>query len=181
VETPVSRADALLAHYSDLIKTWSSRLDLVAPGDLDRLRSRHIDDSLRILPLLRSLGPGPVLDVGSGAGFPGIPLSIEVPDRRFRLLEPRRKKAAFLEQVVRELGLDCEVLAITAEEAMRDAVLRNAHVLATARALAPPTQAVETLAPFVAAGGVAAVWHGPAALLPSGAEKWTRGIAIVRI
>ncbi|MGH2694478.1 MAG: 16S rRNA (guanine(527)-N(7))-methyltransferase RsmG, partial [Actinomycetota bacterium] len=125
--------------YAELVRAWGSRLGLVSERDLDRFRERHIEDSLRLLPLLDSLPVGPAVDVGSGAGLPGIPLAISRPQREWRLLEPRRRRSAFLEEVVRELALDnCEVVIATAQEAARDPRLARAHVLATARALTPP-------------------------------------------
>jgi 16S rRNA (guanine527-N7)-methyltransferase len=168
-----------LADYAGLVREWAARVDLVAPGDLDRFESRHIADSLRLLRLLRSLPPGPAVDVGSGAGLPGVPLAIADPSRPWRLLEPRRMRLAFLEEVVRALALDCEVVALTAERAAEDPRLRRAHVLAVARALAPPAAAFRLLGPLVAPGGVAAVFVG-ARELPPGAEEWAQGVAIMR-
>lgn len=179
METRVSRENALQA-YSDLVREWSARINLIGPRDTNGFRERHIDDSLRVVPLLESLPAGPVVDVGSGAGLPGIPLAIASPQRHFRLLEPRLKRAAFLEEVARALALDCEVLTLTLEEAVRDPRLEGAHVLATARALAPPTEALPRLGPLVRRGGVAAAWHGPGAEVPPNAEEWQEGIAIVR-
>jgi 16S rRNA (guanine527-N7)-methyltransferase len=180
VEPPLSRDDSRLTTFCELVAKWASRLDLVAPGDLERLRKRHIDDSLRVEPLLREVPPGPVLDVGSGAGFPGIPLAIVAPERHFRLLEPRTARAAFLEEAVRLLELDCEVLLLRAEDAAREARLRRAHALSTARGVAPPIRAFELLAPLTAPGGTSVVFLGRAAALPPGSEEWRRGLAIVR-
>ena len=146
---------------------------------MTRLRERHIEDSLRLLPLLTDLPPGPCLDVGSGAGLPGIPLAIGDPQRHWVLLEPRRKRAAFLEEVVRELELDCEVRAQPAEQAVRE--LGGSMTLVTARALAPPPQAIQLCLPFVAEGGLAAIFLGRGAALPLGAEEWSDGVAIVRV
>jgi 16S rRNA (guanine527-N7)-methyltransferase len=161
------------------VREWAPRLDLVAPGDLDRFESRHIADSLRLLGLVRSLPPGPAADVGSGAGLPGVPLAIADPSRPWRLLEPRRRRMAFLEEVVRSLALDCEVVALSAERAAEDPRLRRAHVLAVVRAVAPPAAAFPLLAPLVAPGGVAAVFVGGGEL-PPGAEEWAQGVAIMR-
>jgi 16S rRNA (guanine527-N7)-methyltransferase len=180
VEPPLSRDDARLASFCELVVRWAPRLDLVSPGDLERLRERHIDDSLRIEPLLRDVPPGPVLDVGSGAGFPGIPLAIVAPQRHFRLLEPRTARAAFLEEAVRVLELECEVLLLRAEDAAREPRLRRAHALSVARALAPPTRAFELLAPLTSPGGASVVFLGEGAALPAGSEEWRRGLAIVR-
>lgn len=147
-----------LAAYTALVLEWAPRLDLVAPGDLSRLRRRHIDDSLRAASIVAAAPPGPAIDVGSGAGFPGIPLAIAGPRRRWRLLEPRRRRAAFLEEVVRALELDCEVVNRTAEQIAEDAAFVRAHVVATARALAPPLEAKKKLVPLLAAGGRGIVW-----------------------
>ena len=172
--------DAALARYEELVRAWSPQLNLVAAADLPRLRERHIDDSLRLAPLLDELPDGPCVDVGSGAGLPGVPLAIARPAREWRLLEPRRKRAAFLEEVVRELGLDAEVLTISAEQAAHDPRLRARHALAVGRALAEPSDALARLRPLVGPDGVAAVFLGRGAELPAGSEEWRRGIAIVR-
>jgi 16S rRNA (guanine527-N7)-methyltransferase len=167
-----------LARYEELLRAWASKLDLVSDSDLPRLRYRHIDDSLRLLPLLDELPPGPCVDVGSGAGLPGVPLAIADPSRSWRLLEPRRRRAAFLEEVVRELELDAEVVVSTAEQAAID--IGPVHALAVGRALAEPPAALALLAPLVGESGVAAVFLGRTAEVPPGAEEWSEGIAIVR-
>jgi 16S rRNA (guanine527-N7)-methyltransferase len=167
-----------LRRYEELLRAWAPKLNLVSLDDLGRLRTRHIDDALRLVPLLADLPPGPCIDVGSGAGLPGIPLAISGPSRRWRLLEPRRRRAAFLEEVVRELELDAEVIAGTAEEAAVG--LGPVHALAVARALAEPPAAFALLRPLVAENGVAAVFLGREAEVPAGAEEWAEGVAIVR-
>jgi len=169
-----------LAAYADLVRFWAPRLDLISPGDLDGFEERHVADSLRLLPLIAKLPPGPCVDVGSGAGLPGIPLAI-ASSRHWRLLEPRHKRAGFLEEVVRELGLDCEVLAITAEEAAQRTDLRGAHALATARAVASPGAALDLLLPLVAPGGKAVVFVGKGAEIPVNAEEWAPGIATMPV
>ena len=169
-----------LEAYADLVRSWAPRLDLVAPGDLDRFEERHVRDSLKALPLVAAAPPGPAVDVGSGAGLPGIPLALADPARHWRLLEPRAKRAAFLEEAVRALGLDCEVLAKSASEAALDPALTRAHSVATARALAAPTRALELLRLLGAPGGTGLVWVGKGALLPPEAEETAPGIASVR-
>ena len=170
-----------LAAYVALVRLWAPRLDLVAPGDLDRFEERHVEDSLRLLPLVRSLPAGRAVDVGSGAGLPGIPLAIADPNRLWRLLEPRAKRAAFLEEAIRTLELgNCEVLTITAEAAAKDPGLAESHVLATARALAPPPEAFSMLLPLLAGGGTAAVFLGEAAETPPETQVWAPGIGTMR-
>lgn len=166
--------------YAALVREWAPRLDLVSPADLDRFEERHVEDSLRAAPLLDELPPGPCVDVGSGAGLPGVPLAIARPERRWTLLEPRRRRAAFLEEVVRDLGLDCEVVALTAEEAAKDPGLRARHVLATARAVAEPGAVRGMAEPLLAPGGVTLVFTGATATVPPDAEAWGPGLTIMR-
>lgn len=170
---------SLLEAYAELVRAWAPRLDLIAPGDLDRFEERHIQDSLRVLPLLDEAPGGPCIDVGSGAGLPGIPLAI-ASDRHWRLLEPRKKRAAFLEEVIRELALDCEVISQRAEDAARDPSLAAGHSLGTARALAEPGAALSLVAGLIAPGGVSALFIGANSEPPVGSESWLPGIAIVR-
>lgn len=162
-----------LSAYAELIRAWAPKLDLVSPDDVERFEERHIEDSLRVLDLVAEAPSGPCCDVGSGAGLPGIPLAI-VSERYWRLVEPRSRRAAFLEEVVRALDLDCEVLQMTAKEANRAGLI---HSVVTARALAPPVQAFELITPLVAPEGRAVVFHGPGAKLPDAAESWSDGIA----
>lgn len=171
----------LLDAYAELVRTWALRLNLVSLDDLDRIETRHVQDSLRLAPLLAEAPEGPCMDVGSGAGFPGIPLAITHPARPWRLLEPRSRRAAFLEEVVRELGIpNCEVLALSAEQAALDPGLAEAHLFVAARALAAPPEAFELMKPLVAAGGMAAVFLGSEAEVPRGTQGWENGIAIWR-
>lgn len=176
-----SSQQPLLDAYSELVRTWAMRLNLVSLDDLDRIETRHIQDSLRLAPLLAEAPEGACMDVGSGAGFPGVPLAITHPDRLWRLLEPRSKRAAFLEEVVRQLGLpNCEVVAATAEQAADDASFAAAHAFVCARALAAPPEAFRLMKPLVADGGIAADFLGTGAEVPRGTQGWENGIAIWR-
>jgi 16S rRNA (guanine527-N7)-methyltransferase len=172
--------DDRLAAYAALVRSYGRDLDLVATGDLDRFEARHIEDSLRALEVVRSAPEGPCADLGSGAGLPGIPLAIADPSRLWRLIEPRRRRAAFLEEAVRALGIRAEVVVATATEAGEDAALAHAHAFVAARALAPPDVAFRMLAPLVAPGGTSLVFIGAEAELPAGSEEVQPGLAIVR-
>lgn len=145
--------------YAELVRAYSDRLDLVSPGDLDRFEERHIRDSLRARPWIRRCPPGPAVDVGSGAGLPGIPLAIADPERPWVLLEPRRRRAAFLEEVVRDLDLaNVEVRPQSAEEAVAEH--GAIFTVAIARALAPPMAAIEMLRPLVVPRGTVLLFVG---------------------
>ena len=91
-----------LLNYTRLLERWNGAFNLVSRKDIDRLVARHLLDSLSVLPLLR--GPR-VMDLGSGAGLPGIPLAIACPDLSFTLVDRSDRKARFLTQVIGELDL----------------------------------------------------------------------------
>jgi 16S rRNA (guanine527-N7)-methyltransferase len=162
-----------------MLRSWAPRLDLMAPGDLPRLEERHVEDCLRARPLIEAAPAGPCVDVGSGAGLPGVPLAIAT-GRHWRLLEPRRKRAGFLEEVVRELALDADVIARSAAEAAENPALTG-HAVATARALAPPKEAARVCRGLVIPGGIVVLWIGKRAELPPDAEEPEEGLASIRI
>ena len=91
------------SHYLSMLSFWSVRLNLTAIRNRDLVVRLHFIDSLSVVPLLSR--EGSLLDVGSGAGFPGIPITMMLIEKPVYLLEPRRKRATFLRHVVRELGL----------------------------------------------------------------------------
>jgi 16S rRNA (guanine527-N7)-methyltransferase len=113
-----------------------------------------LDDSLRGLELVGREG-GPVVDVGSGGGAPGIPLALEFPDREFVLLEAQERKCAFLRE---HAPANTRVVWGRAEEQELDWA-----GCAVARALAPPVVAAEWCLPLVRPGGAAVLWIGPSA------------------
>ncbi len=101
--------------YLDLLAFWNRQLNLTAIREPELVVRRHFIDSLSIVPLLSR--EGDFLDAGSGAGFPGIPVKLALPDKPVHLVEPRRKRANFLRQVVRELRLaDVRVLESRLED-----------------------------------------------------------------
>ena len=147
-----------LDDFAGELVAWNRRVNLTRIVDPEGIRVRHVLDSLAcagpVLPELRS-APGPTcIDVGSGAGFPGLPLAIAFPNLSMTLLEATAKKAAFLEHAVDRLGLDrVTVVAERAEVAAWGVPHREAYDLAFARALAPLPVALELCLPFVRPGG----------------------------
>jgi 16S rRNA (guanine527-N7)-methyltransferase len=112
-----------------------------------------LDDSLRGLELVRDLSSGPIVDVGSGGGAPGIPLAHALPEREVVLLEAERRKCTFLEQWAPP---NARVVWGRAEEQETDWA-----GAAVAKALAHPPTAVEWCLPLVREGGIAVLWVGP--------------------
>lgn len=100
----VSRETELFAGYAALVRKWNPSVNLIAPSTMDQLESRHISDSKQLADLSRN-SQGCWLDLGSGGGFPGIVMAIARPDLQVTLLESDQRKAAFLRNVIRELGL----------------------------------------------------------------------------
>lgn len=143
----------------DVVKRWLAAL-LATPGltavrDADEARRVHVDDALSARDLVVE---GPVVDVGSGGGSPGIPLAAARPELRFVLLEATGKKCAFLRRWAAELP-NVEVACARAEEhAAREG--RDAYATALARALAPPPVAVEWCLPLVHLGGRLVLYAG---------------------
>src|SRR5688500_18729537 len=105
----VRPADAFIADlesYAQLLRKWQAVQNLVSRETLNHVWARHFADSLQILPLLRD-GDHNFMDLGSGGGFPALPLAIALKGgpQRFVLVEPNGRKASFLRTVARELGL----------------------------------------------------------------------------
>jgi len=98
--------ERLFAYCRELVK-WNKTINLVGAAPLRELVELHFLDSLALLPMLQSLCPvsSPLLDIGSGAGFPGLVLKAADPERPVALVEPRQKRATFLRHLIRHLGL----------------------------------------------------------------------------
>jgi 16S rRNA (guanine527-N7)-methyltransferase len=142
-----------------VIERWLDEL-VATPGltsvSGDEARRVHLDESLAALDTVRRFD-GPIVDVGSGGGAPGIPLAAALPGREVTLLEATRRKCDFLERWTAELP-NLRVVCGRAEEQPRDA-----WGVAVAKALAPPPVAAEWCLPLVAPGGAAVLYVGPTA------------------
>jgi 16S rRNA (guanine527-N7)-methyltransferase len=147
---------AFETYYRELT-SWNERFNLTAITDREGVLVRHFLDSLSCLKVLlwADLAAGArVVDVGTGAGFPGLPLKIVCPGMRLTLLEATRKKVTYLEHIVRELGLrDIEVIHGRAEELGHSLDHREGHDWALARAVGEMATLAEYLLPLVRVGG----------------------------
>lgn len=139
--------------YAGLLATDAYRLGLVRfdPHSAG-------EEVIASLLLMEVLVPGPLVDVGSGAGLPGIPLAIAV--GAVTLAEPRRRAVAFLEKAARTLEVDLEVIPAPAEELAGTDRREGFHTV-TARAVAPPPVALELAAPLAAPGGAVVLTGAP--------------------
>ena len=159
---PMTTAQAAqFARYHALLTEANARMNLTrVPDDPAEAADRNYLDCVAVLAG-EFPGVSTAVDVGSGAGFPGIPLSIMLPEVRFTLIDALGKRVEFLRGVIDALGLNAEALHLRAEDAARRPELRERFDLAVARAVAPMNVLSEYLLPFVRVGGWALALKGP--------------------
>ncbi|ROU03290.1 16S rRNA (guanine(527)-N(7))-methyltransferase RsmG [Histidinibacterium lentulum] len=149
-----------LASLEDLVDKWTRRINLIAPDSRADIWNRHIRDSAQLVPLAPRPA-GPWLDLGSGAGFPGLVvatiLAEHSPDTLVTLVESDTRKATFLRTAIRTLGLDAEVRTDRAE-----ALPPHNAAIVSARALAPLTRLLGFADRHLAAEGIALLPKGRA-------------------
>ena len=172
--TPVSReTKTRLEKFVDLLLHWQNKFNLVASSTLPIVWTRHVADSLQLLPLAPDAKVW--VDFGSGAGFPGIPIACalaDTPGVMVHLVESVGKKANFLREVVRELGLPARVHQERAEK-FGESCAETVHAV-TARALAPLKTLCDQAFPLIAKGAVGLFPKGQdvAAELTEAAKYW---------
>jgi 16S rRNA (guanine527-N7)-methyltransferase len=164
-----------LDRFAERLLAWQSRINLISPSTVSSLWTRHVADSLQLLELVEppAARPHPQagetrkggvwLDLGSGAGFPGIVIACalaEIPGTRVHLVESNLKKVSFLREVIRETEVPATVHAARIETMA--SVLGGTVDYVTARALAPLPELFEMIAPFLK--------KGAKALLPKGQD-----------
>ena len=145
---------SLLERYEEFLVERAAPMGMIAPSDVPRLRERHILDSLRAVPLLPR-ATATVCDLGSGAGLPGIPLAIALPDVQITLVEVRHNRAAFLETVIGALGLERVTV-----HARRLETFRSSVDVCLARAFAPAPKAWTAADRLLGADGMLVYWAG---------------------
>jgi 16S rRNA (guanine527-N7)-methyltransferase len=143
-----------LAAFVTLLEAANATHNLTAARTPSEL-AEHIADALTLLPFVRE----PLVDVGSGGGFPALPLAI-VTGMRATLIESVAKKARFLVMAAAELGLAVDVVVARAEVAAHDPAFRERFASATARAVGPLPTVLELTLPFLRAGGSAVLQRG---------------------
>ena len=158
--------------YAALLAEWNQRMNLTTITDSVEVQKKHFLDCLvglplvaeevgATLPLKRALA---CVDIGTGAGFPGVPLKIAWPALKLTLVDGTAKKIRFLEEVVRALGLEnVNLVQGRAEELGRNRRFRGQFDLAAARAVARLNTLTEYVLPFVRQGGLAVIYKGPSA------------------
>ena len=147
-----------LALYFDLLVKGNEQMNLTAIVSPEEAADKHFVDSLLALPYLQQFAR--CIDVGTGAGFPGIPLLIARPDLHMTLLDSLNKRVRFLEDTLQTLQLRAQCVHARAEDAARTAPHREAYDIALSRAVAPLPVLLELTAPFLKVGGVSICYKG---------------------
>lgn len=155
--------DQFETYYRELAD-WNQRVNLTSIIEYEDVQVKHFLDSLTVCLTAREYLAGPVrvMDVGAGAGLPGLALKLAFPDLKIALVESAKKKAAFLHHIVETLGLeDVSVYTGRAEDLAREKDLRDAFDLVAVRALAKLPLLLELSLPFCKTGGrLVALKHG---------------------
>ena len=146
-------------YYKSLIE-WNEKINLTAITDESEVITKHFADSLSILKYIKNNSK--VIDVGTGAGFPGIPLKIANESLKITLLDSLNKRVLFLDEVIKELNLkDINTIHGRAEEVAHDKDHREQYDIAVCRAVAKLNVLAEYMLPYLKVGGTFICMKGP--------------------
>lgn len=158
-ETAVKRLNA----YGNLLLEWNEKMNLTAITDPHEVLYKHFYDCLLFFKNVEVKQNAKVIDVGTGAGFPGIVLKIARPDIELTLLDGLNKRLTFLNAVLQELGLSAETVHLRAEEGGKNPDYREKYDIACARAVANLPVLAEYCVPFVKKDGLFVAMKGASA------------------
>ena len=140
--------------YYEMLVEWNEVMNLTAITEYDEVMKKHFVDSLSLIQTFDVTKPVSVIDVGTGAGFPGLALKIAYPNMKVTLLDSLNKRINFLNAVIEKLGLtDVETVHGRAEDFAKPGKLREKYDLCVSRAVANLTTLSEYCLPFVKVGG----------------------------
>jgi 16S rRNA (guanine527-N7)-methyltransferase len=167
-----------LITYERELLDWNQKFNLTAIRDRESIRTKHFLDSLSCVQAWQARPPDRLVDVGTGAGFPGIPLKIIYPSMKLTLVESVGKKAMFCQHIVRVLGLEnVEVIQARVEDLGQKSEHREKYDWAVARAVAQMNVLVEYLLPLVKIGGMVLAQKGEDA--PAEAQEAEKGMKLL--
>lgn len=145
--------------YAAMLKDWNEKMNLTAITDDEGIAVKHFIDSIALLRYHEIKGR--VIDIGTGAGFPGVPLKIMRPEIDLTLLDSLNKRLVFLGEVCREINIKAELVHSRAEEGSRKVEYRECFDLAVSRAVANLPALCEYCLPYVKTGGAFISFKGP--------------------
>ena len=147
--------------YAEMLVDWNTRMNLTGITDSEGIMTRHFEDSLTMLRYAAIPQGGSVIDVGTGAGFPGMVLKIARPDIQLTLLDSLNKRIVFLEAVAKEIHAQVQTVHLRAEEGGRMPKFREKYDIACARAVSNLRELSEYCIPYVRPGGKFVAMKGP--------------------
>lgn len=150
-----------LQEYATLLLEWNQRMNLTAITSPEEIAVKHFVDSLMLLRFANPVEGARLIDVGTGAGFPALPVKTVRPDLKVTLLDSLQKRITFLSAVSEALGQGNDCIHARAEDGGRKPELRERFDLATARAVAPMRLLAEYCLPYVKVGGLFVALKGP--------------------
>lgn len=160
-----------LEKYADMLREWNDKINLTAITDPEGIVIKHFLDCALLLKQVNIPQNGSVIDVGTGAGFPGMVLKIFRPDIELTLLDGLNKRLVFLNEVLSSLDLSARTVHMRAEEAGKAAAHREKYDLVTARAVAQLRTLYEYCLPLCKVGGIFCSMKGPSAADELGEAK----------
>ncbi|MBQ2316337.1 MAG: 16S rRNA (guanine(527)-N(7))-methyltransferase RsmG [Clostridia bacterium] len=149
--------------YGNLLLSWNEKMNLTAIREPREVLYKHFYDCLLFFKHVEVAENARVIDVGTGAGFPGLVLKIARPDIKLTLLDGLQKRLTFLDAVLKELGLDAETVHLRAEDGGKNPKYREQYDIACARAVAALPVLSEYCIPFVKVGGQFVAMKGASA------------------
>lgn len=147
--------------YGDFLIEYNEKVNLTALTDEEEVMEKHFIDSLSVLQMINLRPSMSVIDIGTGAGFPGVPLLIMEPNLQLTLLDSLRKRLDFLHELLTRLELTATLVHQRAEDGAHNALYRERYDLAVARAVAPLPVLLEYCLPYVRTGGRFVAMKGP--------------------
>ena len=154
--------------YYDMLTDWNSRMNLTAITDIEGVAQKHFLDS--VLPIALIPHGARVVDVGTGAGFPGVPIKIVRPDIKLTLVDSLNKRVSFLKALADELHIEADCIHSRAEDIGRGP-LRASFDIALTRAVAGVSPLLEYTLPLLRVGGASLMYKGPQAQAELSAAK----------
>lgn len=146
--------------YANLLVEWNKKINLTAITDPENIAIKHFLDSISVFEVLKVPKDARVIDVGSGAGFPGVPMKIVKQDIKITLLDSLNKRLLFLDELLYSLNLNGTIIHSRAEELSRKPAHREKYDIAISRAVASLNVLSEYCMPFVKVGGAFVAMKG---------------------
>ena len=150
--------------YYELLISWNEKVNLTAITNAEDVAEKHFKDSMMIFDAIKVPQNAKVIDIGTGAGFPAVPMKIVAETLDVTLVDALQKRVYFLKELASGLELQMEVIHGRAEELIREKNMRGGFDLAVSRAVAKLNTLAEYVLPYVKVGGSFVAWKGPSGM-----------------